>query len=88
MKTKVELLKRDKIVDVTFTDFILNSQENLFHSFNHPTNKLLKEYVSQILIMLDMFSGENFLINKYFFTLSYLFLLIIKISVKNLNLEK
>jgi hypothetical protein len=46
-----ELLERQKKVDVKIFDFIDENQNNeLFHSFNHPSNLLLIEFAKRILL--------------------------------------
>lgn len=49
-----ELAVRELQADVAIVDYIKNSKQRLFHTFNHPCNSLLLEYSRRILNCLNI----------------------------------
>lgn len=56
-----ELISREKGATVPISDFILQNfrKERLFHTFNHPTSRLIEEYAKRILIHLNLSIDGN-----------------------------
>ncbi|WFR56788.1 WcbI family polysaccharide biosynthesis putative acetyltransferase [Anaerocolumna sp. AGMB13025] len=88
-----ELIKREKLVDIKISDYIILNykKEQLFYSFNHPSNLVLYEYANRILKFLGYIANDP--MNEedmyYFFgTLKAQDIPIYPSVIKTLKLEK